>query len=69
MVPQRNPNSLKGCRPKLIMERGLSRVLVGTKEVPLPCCTLLLDAEVSAVHCHQTIVANVVFEMALKHDL
>jgi hypothetical protein len=52
-----------------IPKRGLSHVLVGTKEVPLPCCILLLDAEVGAVNCHQTIVANVVFEMALKHNL
>jgi hypothetical protein len=42
---------------------------VGTKEVPLPCRTLLLDAEVGAVDCHQTIIANIGDETALKNDL
>jgi hypothetical protein len=42
---------------------------VGTKEVPLPCHTLLLDAEVGVIDCHQTIIANVVDETALKNDL
>jgi hypothetical protein len=55
--------------PKLVAERGLARVLVGTKEVPLHCRTLLLDAEVGAVDCHQEIVANVVDKKALKNDL
>ncbi len=53
----------------LVAERELSSVLVGTKEVPLPCCTLLLDVEVGAIDCHQTIVANVVYKTALKNDL
>jgi hypothetical protein len=42
---------------------------VGTKEVPIPCHTLLLDAEGGAVDCHQTIIAEVVDETALKNNL
>jgi hypothetical protein len=44
---------------------------MGTEEVPLPCRTLLLDAEAGAVNCHQhqTNVANAVDELALKNDL
>ncbi len=44
-------------------------ILAGTKEVPLTCCTLLLDAEVGAIDCHQTIVADVVNETDLKNNL
>ncbi len=55
--------------PKLVAEHGLARVLVGTKEVPLPCCTLLLDTEVGAIDYHQTIVANIIDETALKNNL
>ena len=51
--------------PKLVAERGLARVLVGTKEVPLPCDTLLLDAEVGAIDHHQTIVSGIVDKTAL----
>ncbi len=66
-----NPNQIpcKDVHPKLVAKRGLARVLVGTKEVPLPCRTLLLDAEVGAVDCHQTIIANIGDETALKNDL
>ncbi len=42
---------------------------MGTEKVPVPCCTLLLDAEVGAIDCNQTIIANVVDEMALKNNL
>jgi hypothetical protein len=42
---------------------------VGTKEVPLPCRTLLLDVEIGALDCHQAIIANVVDEMDLKNNL
>ncbi len=69
MVPQPNQIPREDVQPELVAECGLACVLVGTKEVPLPCCTLLLDAEVGAIDCHQTIVANVVDEMALKNNL
>ncbi len=39
---------------------------MGTKEVPLLSNTLLLDAEVGAINCHQTIVFNVIDETALE---
>jgi hypothetical protein len=68
-VPQPKLIPCKDVHPELIVERGLARVLVGTKEVPLPCHTLLLDVEVGAIDCHQTIFVNVVDKTALKNDL
>jgi hypothetical protein len=66
-----NPNRIprKDVHPELVAERGLACILGGTKEVPLPCRTFLLDAEVGAIDCHQTIIANVVNETTLKNDL
>ncbi len=61
-----NQNARKVVHPKLLLEYGFARVLVGTKEVPLPCCTLLLDAEIGAIACHQTFVANIIYETALE---
>jgi hypothetical protein len=42
---------------------------VEIEEVPLPCHTFLLDAEVGAIDCNQTIVADIVDETALKNNL
>ncbi len=64
-----NHNPCKDVHPELITECGLARVLAGAEEVPLPCNTLLLDAEVGAVDSHQTIFSSVVDETALKVNL
>jgi hypothetical protein len=42
---------------------------VGTEGVPLLGNPLLLDVEVTAVDCHQTIIQLVVDETALEVDL
>ena len=54
---------------ELVSERRLARILVGTKGVPLHGDPLLLDAEVGAVDCHETIVQLVVDKTALEVDL
>ena len=64
-----NQNARKVVHPKLLLEYGFARVLVGTKEVPLLSNTLLLDAEVGAINCHKAIIAYVIDKMALKDDL
>jgi hypothetical protein len=70
MVPRPKPNSpQKDVHPKLVAKCGLACILVGAKKVSLPCRTLLLDAEVGAVDCHQTILADIVDETALKNNL
>ncbi len=61
--------SAKDVNAKLVAERGLAHILVGTKGVPLLGDPLLLDAEVGAINCHETIVQLVVDEMALEIDL
>ncbi len=48
--------SLEDVDPQLVPERGLARILVGTKGIPLLGDPLLLDVEVSAIDRHQTIV-------------
>jgi hypothetical protein len=64
-----NKIALQDINPKLISERGLARVLVGTKGVPLHGNPLLLDAEVSAVDCHKTIIQLVIDKTAVKINL
>jgi hypothetical protein len=54
---------------ELVAEYSLPCVLVGTKGVPLLGNPLLLDVEVTAVDCHQTIITNIVDETALKNNL
>ncbi len=70
-VGSRDPHQIPGkdVNPELVSERGLARILVGAKEVPLLCNPLLLDAVVGTVDCHQTIISLVVFETAFKHNL
>ncbi len=55
---------------QLIAQGGLPRILVGTKGIPLLCDSLLGDAEVSAIHSHQAVVAHIVgTQPALKDNL
>ncbi len=55
---------------QLIAQGGLPCILVGTKGIPLLCNSLLGDAEVSAIHSHQAVVAHIVgAQPALKDDL
>ena len=70
-VGSRDPHQIPGkdVNPELVLERGLARILVGTKEAPLLCNPLLLDTVVGTVDRHQTIVLLVVFETAFKHNL
>ncbi len=55
--------------PELVAERGLARVLVGTKGVPPLGNVLQLDAEVGPVDCHETIVQLIVDETAVEVNL
>ena len=61
--------SLEDIDPQLIPERRLARKLMGAEDVPLLGGPLLLDAEVGAVDCHETIVQLVVDKTALEIDL
>ncbi len=55
---------------QLVAQGGLPRILVGTKGIPLLRDSLLGDAEVSAVHTHQAVVAHIVgAQPALEEDL
>ncbi len=69
MVPQPKPNSLQGCPPQACSGARTCLRTCGNQRGPLPCRNLLLDVEVGAVDRHQTIVANVVDETALKNNL
>jgi hypothetical protein len=70
-VGPRDPHRIPGkdVNSKLVSERGLARILVGTEEVPLLCDPLLLDTKVCPVDCHQTVISDVIDETALKVDL
>ena len=61
--------ALEDVDAQLVAEGGLARILVGTEGVPLLGGPLLLDAEVGAVDCHETIVQLVVDKTALEIDL
>ncbi len=64
-----NKIALQDIDPKLVSERGLARILVGTEGVPLLGNPLLLDAEVGAVNCHKTIIQLVIDETAVEINL
>ena len=56
--------------PQLVAQGGLPRVLVGREGVPLRRGSLLQDAEVGAIDCHEAVVAHIVVsEPALEDDL
>jgi hypothetical protein len=55
---------------QLVVQGGHPHVLVGTKGIPLLCNSFLGDAEVSAIHSHQAVIAHIVgTQPALKDDL
>jgi hypothetical protein len=64
-----NKIALQDIDPELVSERGLARVLVGTKGIPLLGDPLLLDAEVGAVDCHKTIIQLVISKTVVEINL
>ena len=70
-VGSQDPHQISGkdVNSKLVSERRLAAVLVGTKKVPLLRDPLLLDMVVGTVHCHQTTILHIAFETAFKQDL
>ena len=64
-----NQSAGKDVNTRLVLEGRLPRVLVGTKDVPLLCFSLLRDAEVGAVNQHEAVTAHVTIETTLEVDL